>query len=56
MEGKKGKDQQGTIIKDTWTKPNGCKIEGERWGWVQWGKMVAGNWRQLCLNCNKKRK
>ena len=27
-----GKDCQGTYIKDIWTKPNGGRIEGGRWG------------------------
>ena len=25
---------QGTGIKDTWTKPEGDRIEGRRWGWL----------------------
>ena len=27
----------GTCIKDTWTKPKGGRIEGGRWGWLEWG-------------------
>ena len=26
----------GTSIKDTCTKPKGCRIEGGRWGWLGW--------------------
>ena len=36
--GERGKGCQGTCIKDTWTKPKGGRIEGERWGWLGWGK------------------
>ena len=50
--GKKGKDCQGTCIKDPWTKPKGGRIEGGRWGWVGLG----GKWRQLYLNNNIKKK
>ena len=50
----KGKPLQGTCIKDPWTKPKGGKIEGGRWGWVGWGQVVTGKWRQLYLNNNKK--
>ena len=39
---KKGKGCQETCIKDPWTKPNGGRIEGGRWGWVGQGKVVAG--------------
>ena len=28
------KGHQGTCIKDTWTKPKGDKIKGEKWGWL----------------------
>ena len=31
------------------------RIEGGRWEWVGWRKVVAGKWRQLCLNNNKKK-
>ena len=51
--GKKGKGHQGTCIKDIRTKPKGGRIEGGRWGWVGWGKVVVGKWRQLYLNINK---
>ena len=47
---------QETCIKDPWTKPKGGRIEGGRWGWVGWEKVVAGKWRQLYLNNNKKKK
>ena len=33
---------QGTSIKDTWTKPKGGRIEGERWECHGWG-IVRGN-------------
>ena len=29
-EGERGKGHQGRCIKDTWTKPKGCGIEGGR--------------------------
>ena len=45
--GKEGKGCQGTCIKDTWTKPKGGWIEGGRWGWLGWGEVVGGKWRQL---------
>ena len=32
----------GTCIKDTWTKPKGGRIEGERWGWLRLGGAVSG--------------
>ena len=28
----------GTTMKDTWTKPMGGGIRGERWGWLGWGE------------------
>ena len=31
-------------------------IEGGRWVWVGWGKVVVGKWRQLYSNLNKKRR
>ena len=34
--GKKGKDCKGTCVKDPWTKPNGGRIEGGRWGRGKW--------------------
>ena len=34
----------------------GGGIEGGRWAWVGWGKMVVGKWRQLYSNINKKKK
>ena len=52
--GGKGKDRQGTCIRDTWTKPKGGRIEGGRWGWVGQQGVVGGKWRQLYLNNNKK--
>ena len=54
--GKKGKDCQGTCIKDPWTKPKVGRIEGGRWGWVGQGKVEAGKWRQLYLNNNLPKK
>ena len=53
MTGKTGKGCQGICIKDTWTKPKGGRIQGGRWEWVGWGRVVEGKWRQLCLNNNK---
>ena len=32
-QGKQGKGNQGTCIKDTWTKPKGSRIEGGRLRW-----------------------
>ena len=46
----------GTYIKDIWTKPKGGRIEGVRWGWLGWGGLVGGRWRQLYLNNNKKKR
>ena len=43
--GKKGKGHQGSCIKDPRIKPKGHRIEGERWGWMQWGKVVVKKWR-----------
>ena len=28
----------GTSIKNTWTKPKGHRIKGERWGWLGKGE------------------
>ena len=50
---KKEKSHQRTVIKDPWAKPKVGRIEGGRWGWLQWGEVVAGKWRQLYLNNNK---
>ena len=52
---KTGKRCQGTCTKDPWTKPKRGRIEGGRWAWVGWGKVVAGNRRKLYLNNNKKK-
>ena len=52
--GKKGKGHRGIYMKGPWTKPKGRRIEGGRWGWVLRGKVMAGKWRQLYLNNNKK--
>ena len=46
--GKKGKGHQGTCIKNPWTKPKWVRIEDGAW------KVVAGKWRPLYLNNNKK--
>ena len=51
--GKEGKGHQRTYIKDPQTKPRRGSIEGRRWGWMGWGKVVVGKWRQLYLNNNK---
>ena len=40
-------------MKDPWTKPKGNRTVGGRWGC---GKVVAGKWRQLYFNNNKKNK
>ena len=40
--GEKGEGFLGTTIKDTWTKPNGGRIKGGKWGWLGWG----GEWWQ----------
>ena len=47
---KKGKRCQGVCIKDTWTKPKWGRIEGGRRGYVGWGGVIGGKWRQLYLN------
>ena len=53
--GKKGKSCQGPCRKNPWTKPKGGKTEGGKWGWVGGGgKVVAGKWRPLYMNNNKK--
>ena len=39
-------------MKDPWTKPKAGRIEGGMG--VGWRKVVAGKWRQLYLNNNKK--
>ena len=31
------------------------RIEGGRWGWVGWGKVVVEKWRQLYSNINFKK-
>ena len=49
---KKGKGLSGMCIKDTETKPRGDRIEGGKWGWLGWGAVVEGKWRQLYLNKN----
>ena len=33
----------------------GGEIEGGRWAWVGWGRVVVGKWRQLHLNINLKK-
>ena len=54
--GKKGKSCQGTCIQYPWTKPQGGRTEGGRWGWVRQGRVVwGGKWRQLYFNKNKKK-
>ena len=49
--GKKGKDCQGTCIKDTWTKSKEGRIMGGRWEWLGRGN-DAGKRRQLYFNNN----
>ena len=37
----------GTCIKDTLTRPKVGMIKGGKWGWLGWGGVVEGKWRQL---------
>ena len=47
---KKGKDDQGTCINDTWTKPKGDRIKGGRWEWVwQAGRSGEGEMETTVL-------
>ena len=39
-----------------WLKAKGDRIEGGRWEWVGHRTKVAGKWRQLYLNSNKKKR
>ena len=48
------KSDNGTCIKNMWTKPKGGRIQGGRWGWLGQRGVVGGKWRQLYLNNNKK--
>ena len=53
--GRRGKGYQGTSMKDIWTtsKVVGLRVGGgDGWG----GGHSGGQWRQLYLNINKKRK
>ena len=50
-----GKGGPVICIKDTWTKPKGSRIDGERWGWLQVG-VKGRKWIQLYLNNNKKKR
>ena len=52
--GKRRKGHQGIFIKDTGTMPKGCRIKGRKWGWLLWGRVVGGKWKQLYLNNNFK--
>ena len=54
--GKKGKGHQGTCIKDPWTKPKRGWIEGGRWRWMGWGKVVGGNGNNCTWTTIKKKK
>ena len=54
--GKEGEGLLRNMYKGPIHKAKGGKIEGGRWGWVGQGKVVAGKWRQLYLNNNKKKK
>ena len=40
-------------MRDPWREPMWGGIEGGRWSWVGWVKVVVGKWRQLYLNNNK---
>ena len=58
--GEVGGDKGGTegrgfrnMYKGHMDNTKGGRIEGERWGWLGWGEVMWGKWRQLCLN-NKK--
>ena len=33
----KMREFSGTSIKDTWTKPEGVRIKGGKWGWLMCG-------------------
>ena len=50
-----GEGFSGTHIKDTWTTTKGVRIKGGKWGWLRWGRVVGGKWKQLYLNNNKKK-
>ena len=41
--GKRGRGCQGICIKDSWTKPEGCRIKGGRWGWLGSGELWGEN-------------
>ena len=42
--------KEHVCIKDLWTKTKlEGRIEGGRWEWVEWGKMVVEKWRQLYM-------
>ena len=48
---------EGTMLREmnhTWTKPKRGRTKVGRWGWLGWGGVVGGKWRQLYLNNNKK--
>ena len=53
---RRGKGCEGTCIKDSWTKPNGRRLEGGRWVLVGWERVEGGKWGQLYMNNNKKNK
>ena len=38
---------QGTLIKDTQTKPKGARIEGGSGGWLGWGEWRGENKKPL---------
>ena len=42
------------IYKGPMDKDKGGRIEGGRWEWVGWGKVVVGKLRLLYLSINKK--
>ena len=45
--GWKGEGLSGTCIKDIWAKPKRGMINGEKWAWLGWGRVVGRKWRQL---------
>ena len=49
MMGGKREGLSGTAIEDTTTKPRGCGIMGERWGWLGCGEVVGGGMQTTVL-------
>ena len=54
--GEKWEGLSRNMYKGHMDKAKGGRIEGGRQGWVGWGWVVRGKWRQLQLNNNKKKK